>query len=120
VLGGRQFAVAARWTAWSPLALKALLDAANGAIARPLEVSHEYVPRSSARDLDAPPYDDGFALPQDEDVVRVIRIGDASRLPCDGTFPERTHGLGRIVARRVEVGRRGVRVQFHVAKNPRT
>lgn len=115
VQGGRQFTVAARWTAWSPQALKELLDAANQVAAGKHEVAYEYVPRDGARGVDAQPYEDEVTIPG-PDVLRLVKVGTASVLPCDGTFPDRTAGLGRIVARSVQVARSGARVQFRVER----
>lgn len=111
--GGRGFVLTARWNAWSPAALKDVMDAANAAAAAKHEVAYEYMPRNAARGIDEQPFEDGVTLPG-PDVLRVVRVGGASALPCDGTFPERTSGLGRIVARSVHPGREGVRIQFRV------
>jgi|GEM_PF-3174770 len=119
VVGGRRFSLSARWNEWSPKALKDLLDAANASAQAAHEVAYEYVPRDGARDVDVQRFDDGSTI-QGEDVLRLVRIGDASCLPCDGTFPPRTAALGRIVAGHVQVGRRGVRVQFQVGHRSRT
>lgn len=115
VVGGRRFTVSAAWKEWSARALKALLDDVNGLAGKSHEVSYEYVPRPNVQGLDPQPFVD-VAVPGDDPVLRVVRIGGASALPCDGTFPPRTHALGRIVASQVHVGRRDVRVQFHLPK----
>ncbi len=115
VVGGRQFAVAARWNSWSGQALKDLMDATNDALRRRLEVRVEFVPRTSIIGVDSQPFEDATTMPGPPDVVRVVRLGEASALPCDGTFPDHTGGVGRVTARRVDVGRT-VRAQFHVGR----
>jgi Ser-tRNA(Ala) deacylase AlaX len=115
VVGGRRFTVAARWTTWSRHELKGLLDAANAAAGAKHEIGYEYVPREAVRGIDVQPFADGGTVGVDP-VLRIVRIGDASALPCDGTFPPRTAALGRIVAAHVQAGKSGVRTQFHVGR----
>jgi Ser-tRNA(Ala) deacylase AlaX len=115
VQGGRQFTIIGRFDASGP-ALKRLLDAANGTIERKLEVAYEFLPRDALHGVDAQPFEDGVMVPGDERVVRIVRIGDASTLPCDGTFVERTAKLGRLTVRSASQGRQGARVQFAIGK----
>jgi Ser-tRNA(Ala) deacylase AlaX len=114
VQGGRQFTVTARWARWSPEALKALLDEANAAAARKLEVGSTYATRDALHDVDAQPFADGVLHPGPEATLRVVRIGDASALPCDGTLLDSTARLGRITARSVGHLEAGTRIQFCV------
>lgn len=113
VLGGRQFHLALRWPGFTPQALKQLLDAANESLEKVHEVSSEFVPSESLRDVDTQPFTEPLHMPP---VVRLIRIGDVSVLPCDAPVPTRTHGVGRITASTVQSNREQVRVRFRVAR----
>lgn len=114
VQGNQQFTIVARWARWSPEALKGLLDGANGAAQRKLLVTTEWATRDALHDVDAQPFVDALAFPGPRDTLRIVRVGDASALPCDGTFLDTTARLGRIVARDAQPGAQGWRVQFQV------
>jgi Ser-tRNA(Ala) deacylase AlaX len=114
VQGGRQFTLTARWARWSPAALKQVLDAANEAAQGKLLVQSEWRTRDALQDVDAQPYRDALLYPG-PDTLRIVRIGEASALPCDGTLLDTTAKLGRIVARDVRAGEE-VRVQFQVQR----
>ncbi|HVL88422.1 MAG TPA: hypothetical protein VM681_10540 [Candidatus Thermoplasmatota archaeon] len=96
VQGGRHFALVLRRDTFAPKGVADALLAANEAAARRLEVKIEHAAAGFARDVDEQPFADGVRTPGG-DVLRVVRIGEASALPCDGTLRTTTAGLGRIV-----------------------
>lgn len=116
VQGGRQFILTARWARWSPEALKELLDRANAAAQDKLLVTAAYATRDGLHGVDVQPFRDALLFPGPESTLRVVRIGDASALPCDGTFLDTTARLGRIVARDARASEQGWRVRFQVQR----
>ncbi|MGQ0534711.1 MAG: hypothetical protein ACT4PT_01415 [Methanobacteriota archaeon] len=97
VQGGGHFAFDATRASFRPEHVAEGLRAANRAAARGLPVGVEYVARDMARDLDGERRESGIVVPGPADTVRVVRIGDASAMACDGTFRPSTAGLPRIV-----------------------
>lgn len=115
VQGGRHFALAVRRDTFRPQAVADALSEANSAAARKLEVRIEHATRDALHDVDAQPFGDGMLHPGPEATLRVLRIGDASALPCDGTLRSASAGLGRVVLQNARPGPEGVALQFRVA-----
>jgi len=109
-----QFRLALRAEGFVLEVLAEALGAANGAVSRKLEVHVEHTTRDAIRHVDAQPLPDGPGFPGPDDVLRIVRIGEASALPCDGTFLTTTAGLGRITAPVVRRAGREVDVGFRV------
>lgn len=116
VQGGRHFALVVRADTFEPKGIAEALARANEAGARKLEVTIEHGPRDGLHGVDAQPFRDKIEFPGPEATLRIVRIGDASALPCDGTLRTTTHGLGRIVLQATRPDALGVVLQFAVAE----
>jgi Ser-tRNA(Ala) deacylase AlaX len=114
VQGGRHFALAVRQDTFEPKAIAEALARANEAAARPLEVTLEHATRDALHGVDPQPFVDREAFPGDAATLRIVRIGDASALPCDGTLRTTTQGLGRVVLAAARPDARGMALQFRV------
>lgn len=114
VQGGRHFSLAVRKDTFRPQAVAEALEAANGAAARRLEVRIEHATRDALHDVDAQPFHDKAEFPGPDATLRIVRVGDASALPCDGTLRSTTVGLGRVVLQAHRPDALGVALQFRV------
>lgn len=112
IQGGRQFTLHVRKDTFAPQAIADALAQANAAAARKLEVTQDHVTREGLHGVDAQPFHDKTEFPGPSTSLRIVRIGDASALPCDGTLRSTTHGLGRIVMPAARPDERGVGLQF--------
>lgn len=114
VQGGRHFGLVVRRDSFEPQAMADALEQANAAAARKLEVTLDHAPRDALHRVDAQPFSDKLEHPGPEATLRIVRIGDASALPCDGTLRSTTSGLGRIVLQAHRPDALGVVLQFKV------
>jgi Ser-tRNA(Ala) deacylase AlaX len=114
VQGGRHFALVVRKDTFQPEGIAKALARANEAAARKLEVVLDHAARDALHHVEAQPFSDGVTHPGPETTLRVVRIGDASALPCDGTLRSTTAGLGRIVLQASRPDPLGVALQFRV------
>jgi Ser-tRNA(Ala) deacylase AlaX len=112
VHGGKHFALAVRRDTFQPQAIADALAQANHAAAQRLEVRIEHATRDALREVDAQPYHDKQDFPGPEGTLRILRIGEASALPCDGTLRSTTAGMGRIVLQAHRAAPEGVVLQF--------
>lgn len=112
VQGGRQFTLHLRRDTFQPQAVADALAQANAAAARKLQVTMEYATREALHGVDRQLFHDKVEVPGPDTALRIVRIGDASALPCDGTLRSTTHGLGRIVLHSARPDERGVGLQF--------
>ncbi|MHB8606420.1 MAG: alanyl-tRNA editing protein [Thermoplasmatota archaeon] len=115
VQGGGHFAFDVTRATFAPKKVADALARANEAAARTLATSTGYVARSEARNVDAQPFSDALTLPGPEETLRVVTVGDASVLPCDGTLAATTAGLGRIVLKSARPKAAMMALQFGVA-----
>lgn len=115
VQGGRHFSLAVRADTFAPALVAGALAQANAAAERKLMVELDHAPRDALHNIDAQPFADGVTHPGPDTTLRVVRIGDASALPCDGTLRSTTAGLGRIVLQATRPSSEGTVLQFHVA-----
>jgi Ser-tRNA(Ala) deacylase AlaX len=115
VQGGRHFSLAVRADTFAPQLAADALAQANAAAARKLMVELDHAPRDALHGVDAQPFADALTHPGPDTTLRIVRIGDASALPCDGTLRSTTAGLGRIVLQAARPGDEGMLLQFKVA-----
>ncbi|MBI4392269.1 MAG: hypothetical protein HY556_00525 [Euryarchaeota archaeon] len=114
VQGGGHFAIRIQRVGFSPALAAKWLEAANGFAAKKLLVRIEYRTRPALRDVDAQCFSDEVTHPGPEEGLRIVRVGDASALPCDGTLASTTKGMGRVVLQSARPGVGGVNLQFRV------
>ncbi|HEV8359238.1 MAG TPA: hypothetical protein VGR28_02160 [Candidatus Thermoplasmatota archaeon] len=114
VQGGRRFTLAVRPDTFAPPLIAEALATANAAAQQKLEVRIDHAPRDAVHGLDAQPFSDGVTHPGPEGTLRVLRIGEASALPCDGTLRSTTAGLERIVLAATRPSSEGIVLQFRV------
>jgi Ser-tRNA(Ala) deacylase AlaX len=114
VQGGRHFALVARADTFQPQAIADALGQANEAAARKLEVKLDHAPRDALHSIDPQPFHDKVLHPGPDTTLRIVRIGDASALPCDGTLRSTTAGMGRIVLEAARPDPLGMVLQFLV------
>lgn len=116
VQGGRHFALAVRSDTFQPQAIADALARVNEAAARKLEVTLDHATRDALQTVQEQNFSDGVRHPGPETTLRIVRMGDASALPCDGTLRSTTAGLGRIVLQAHREAADGVVLQFAVER----
>ncbi|MHB8584956.1 MAG: alanyl-tRNA editing protein [Thermoplasmatota archaeon] len=96
--GGGQFTLTLRRDTFDPAVVANAVQSANEGVKANLAVASDYRLPQDVRDLDRQPFSDAAGLATDAP-ARIVRIGTASVLPCDGTLCDRTGAVGGVALR---------------------